>query len=83
MEDAGVWYIPHPKVIGEEALKAWVVLKHGYSIKTSDLVTHCKQLLAAYEVPRTYAFVDKLPYSAAGKLLRRELLQLDQSNNSR
>lgn len=83
VEDAGVWYIPHPKVIGEEALKAWVVLKHGYSIKTSDLVTHCKQLLAAYEVPRTYAFVDKLPYSAAGKLLRRELLQLDQSNNSR
>ena len=76
VQDAGVWYVPHPKVIGEEALQGWIVLKEGQTVKTADLVAHCKPLLAAYEVPRKYVFVDKLPYNDAGKLVRRELLSV-------
>lgn len=74
--DAGVWYVPHPKVVGEEALQGWIVLKPGETVKTADLVAFCKPLLAAYEVPRKYAFVEKLPYNEAGKLVRRELPKL-------
>lgn len=73
IEDVGVWYGPHPKVIGEEALQSWIVLKEGQTVKTADLVAFCKPLLAAYEVPRRYEFVEALPYNDAGKLVRREL----------
>lgn len=74
--DAGVWFVPHPKVMGEEALQAWIVVKDGQTVKTADLVAFCKPLLAAYEVPRKYVFVDSLPHNAAGKMVRRELSAL-------
>ncbi|MCS6836850.1 MAG: AMP-binding protein [Anaerolineae bacterium] len=74
--DVGVWSVPHPKVPGEEALQAWVVLKPGEQVKSGDLVNFCRPLLAAYEIPRRFVFVDALPYSEAGKLLRRELPNL-------
>ena len=35
------------------------------------LDAHCRQVLAAYKIPRKYAFVGELPKSPAGKLLRR------------
>lgn len=76
VSDAGVWYIPHPRVEGQEALQAWVVLKPGARVKSGDLITHCKPYLAPYEIPRRFVFVDALPYSDAGKLLRRELPNL-------
>ena len=75
--DAGVWYVPHPKVVGEEALQGWIVLKPGMTVKTAELVAFLKPHLAAYEVPRKYIFVDKLPYNDAGKLVRRELPKLE------
>jgi long-chain acyl-CoA synthetase len=59
--------------VGEEALQGWIVLNEGQTVKSADLVAFCKPLLAAYEVPRKYVFVDKLPYNEAGKLVRREL----------
>jgi long-chain acyl-CoA synthetase len=71
--DAGVWHVPHPKAVGEEALQGWIVLKAGQSAKSGDLVSFCRPYLAAYEIPRKYVFVDALPYSDAGKLLRRSL----------
>ncbi len=80
--DAGVWRVPHPKVVGEEAVQGWIVLKEGESVKTADLVNYCKPYLAAYEIPRKYVIVDKLPYSEAGKLLRRELPKLKASRKS-
>lgn len=76
IRDVGVWHVPHPKVAGEEALQAWVVLKEGESAKSGDLVNFCRPYLAAYEIPRRFIFVDRLPYNEAGKLIRRDLLAL-------
>lgn len=73
VKDAGVWRTPHPKVVGEEAVQGWIVVKEGETVRSADLVSYCKPLLAPYEIPRKYTFVDALPYSDAGKLLRREL----------
>jgi long-chain acyl-CoA synthetase len=36
-------------------------------------VTHCRAALTAYKVPKLVVFVDALPKSTVGKILRREL----------
>ncbi len=74
--DVGVWYVPHPKVVGEDTVQGWIVLKVGKSVKSGDLVNFCRPYLAAYEIPRKYIFIDKLPYNDAGKLVRRELINI-------
>lgn len=81
--DAGVWYIPHPRVEGQEALQAWVVARPGTDVKKGDLINHCKPYLAPYEIPRRFEFVDELPYSDAGKLLRRKLPEIKASRRRR
>jgi long-chain acyl-CoA synthetase len=77
VEDAGVWYVPHPKVMGEEAVQGWIKLREGQTVKSGELVAFCRPFLAAYEIPRKYVFVEKLPYNDAGKLVRRELMQVE------
>ncbi len=37
------------------------------------IVDHCRQNLTAYKVPKEIEFVDSLPLSPVGKILRREL----------
>ncbi|QLY31501.1 FadD3 family acyl-CoA ligase [Nocardia huaxiensis] len=56
-----------------EVGKAYVVLKPGAALTTEDVVAHAKKLLANYKVPRFVEFRDALPYSAAGKVLKRQL----------
>lgn len=51
----------HPKIAGEESLRAWVVLEPGQKASKGDLISHCKTHLAGYEVPRSYTFVQELP----------------------
>lgn len=56
-----------------EVGKAFVVLKPGASATEADLLTHCRAHLAAYKVPKSVTFLDALPISSAGKILKREL----------
>ncbi|MDG2141771.1 MAG: AMP-binding protein [Gammaproteobacteria bacterium] len=55
-----------------EAVKLFVVAK-GNGVSEELLIKHCKEGLTAYKVPKEYAFVDELPKSNIGKILRREL----------
>lgn len=57
---------------GEVGL-ACVVLKPGAAATEAELLEHCRARLARYKVPRRVAFVESLPISAAGKILKREL----------
>ncbi len=75
--EVGVAAIPHPERIGEEALKAWIVLKPNAVVTEQELVKHCEASLAGYEVPRRFSFIKELPKTLVGKTLRRELIQME------
>jgi long-chain acyl-CoA synthetase len=60
-----------------ETVKAYVVVKPGETLTPEDVIAFCKQKLAAYKVPRQVEFIDALPKSAVGKILRREVRELD------
>ncbi|MBA0046478.1 long-chain fatty acid--CoA ligase [Mycobacteroides sp. LB1] len=42
---------------------------------SEDLTEHCREHIANYKVPRSFEFVDELPLSGAGKILKRMLRQ--------
>jgi len=55
-----------------EAVKLFVVKKDP-SITADDIRQFLRQHLVAYKVPKQIEFLDELPKSAVGKILRREL----------
>jgi long-chain acyl-CoA synthetase len=56
-----------------EAVKLFVVKAANASLDEAGLIAHCRAQLTAYKVPRIVRFVDALPKSTVGKILRREL----------
>ncbi|KQP19382.1 hypothetical protein ASF45_24755 [Pseudorhodoferax sp. Leaf265] len=56
-----------------EAVHAVVVLRPGTHADSQSLRDHCRTRLAGYKCPQTVDFVDGLPLSAAGKVLKRRL----------
>jgi long-chain acyl-CoA synthetase len=56
-----------------ETVKAFVSLKPGASVDAQELIAFCKERMAAYKYPRAIEFIDELPKTASGKILRREL----------
>ncbi|HEX9579499.1 MAG TPA: long-chain fatty acid--CoA ligase [Gemmatimonadales bacterium] len=56
-----------------ESIKSFVVLRPAMRASADDLLSHCKEQLAAYKVPRAIEFRDTLPRSSVLKILRREL----------
>jgi long-chain acyl-CoA synthetase len=67
--------IPH-KYRGE-TVKAFIVLKQGEALSEEDVIAYCKKNLAAYKVPKIIEFIDELPKSAVGKILRRKLKDIE------
>lgn len=55
-----------------EAIKLFVVRRSDL-LTAAQLVEHCRNGLAAYKVPKQVVFVEQLPKSPVGKILRREL----------
>ncbi|MCD6571402.1 MAG: long-chain fatty acid--CoA ligase [Deltaproteobacteria bacterium] len=60
-----------------ETVKAYIVVKPGQSLTEQEVIQHCKERLGAYKVPKNIEFTDSLPKSAVGKILRREVKELD------
>ena len=48
------------------------VLREG-DVEEAELIEHCRASLASYKVPKAVFFVEELPKSALGKVLKNEL----------
>ena len=75
VRDAVVAGIPDQKT-GERP-KAWIILQEGCKVSRKELGDHCRKSLSDYKVPKEYQFVEEFPRSHVGKILRRELIRLD------
>ncbi len=71
VEEVAVVGIFHPKWV--EAVTAVVVPRKGEQIKEEEIIEICKKNLAPFKVPKKVIFVDALPKSPTGKILKREL----------
>ena len=60
-----------------ELAKAYIVPKTGVTPDSDSIIAYCREHLAAYKVPRAVQFVDDLPKTSTGKVMRRELKTLD------
>jgi long-chain acyl-CoA synthetase len=56
-----------------EAVRLFVVKSPGATLTADAVLTHCRERLTAYKVPRHVSLVEALPKSTVGKILRREL----------
>jgi long-chain acyl-CoA synthetase len=59
-----------------EAVKLFVAKAPNATLTEADIIDHCRTLMAPYKVPKMVRFVDALPKSTVGKILRRELRDL-------
>ncbi|MFM9990733.1 MAG: acyl-CoA synthetase [Burkholderiaceae bacterium] len=65
--------VPKPDADRGALVKAYVVLAAGYQASDeliADLQTHVRQLLAPYEYPKEIEFIDALPMTTTGKVMR-------------
>ena len=70
-----------PNAISGEVPKAYVIRSAGSDVTEGELVKYCKDRLSHYKVPRSIEFVESLPISATGKILRRVLRQKERDNH--
>lgn len=56
-----------------ETLRLFVVKHNYYEVTSDEIISYCRSELTAYKTPKQVVFVEELPKSPVGKLLRREL----------
>ena len=70
---AGCAVIGVPDQDWGERVHALVVPTEGANVSADELRAHCKAVIAGYKAPRSIEFVDHLPISGAGKILKHDL----------
>jgi long-chain acyl-CoA synthetase len=59
-----------------EAVRLFVAKAKGATLTEADVIAHCRRELAAYKVPKEVRFLETLPKSNVGKILRKDLRTL-------
>jgi len=57
-------------------IRAVVVLKEGEQMEAQEIMDFCRGEVAGYKIPRSVVFVDQLPFSPVGKMLRQKIREL-------
>ena len=70
--EAAVAGIPHDD---RTDVQAFVVLRRGERATPEEILQFLRERLSAYKVPGAVEFLDKLPRSFIGKVLRRVLIE--------
>jgi len=68
VDECAVVGVPHPYT--GEAVKAYVVPRHGFELTEDELAVFCRDRLARYKCPEVVEFVDALPHTSSGKIRR-------------
>jgi fatty-acyl-CoA synthase len=71
VREAAVIAVSHPK--WQERPLAVVILKDGRTVEPSELRAFLAQTFAAWQLPDAFVFVNQLPYTSTGKVLKRKL----------
>jgi len=71
VKEAAVIAVPHPK--WQERPLAVVVVKDGMRVSEDELRAFLGKRFARWQVPEAYVFVDELPHTSTGKLLKTKL----------
>ena len=69
--EAAVFGIPSEE--WGESVHAVVVVRPGADLDEEAVTAHAREHLAGYKVPRSISWMDELPKTGSGKLLKREL----------
>jgi long-chain acyl-CoA synthetase len=60
-----------------ERVTAAIALKPDATATAEELIAHCRAQLASFKLPKRVVFLDALPKNPSGKILKRELRQVD------
>jgi len=63
--------LEHPHWV--EAVAAVVKLRAGATATEAEILEHCKKHLSSFKVPKKIIFVEALPKTPTGKILKREM----------
>jgi len=80
IENAAIIGVPHPDLPGSEQVKAYIVLKDGYKETDemkAEIKEFCRQNVAPYKVPKHIEFRKELPETLVGKVLRKDLKDIE------
>ena len=66
--------IPIPDIILGNAIRAELVLRDNSKLSKEDIFRHCRENLEEFMIPGQLDFVDKLPKSDSGKILRKNVI---------
>ena len=58
-----------------ETVAAFIVLEKGAQVSENEINNYCEEKMAKYKIPATIIFVDEIPRTPTGKILKRELRQ--------
>jgi long-chain acyl-CoA synthetase len=71
VKELAIYGVPHPAK--GETVRAAVVLKENEDVTTEEIIAFCRERMADYKVPASVEFIEELPKSATGKILKRVL----------
>ncbi|HOI73898.1 MAG TPA: acyl-CoA synthetase [Syntrophales bacterium] len=71
VQEVAVIGLPDPKWV--EIVTAVIVLKPGETMTAQEMMDHCRKNLAPFKCPKKVVFVDALPKTPTGKILKREM----------
>ena len=74
VSEAAVIGIPDEK--WGESVFAIIVTAPGMAVTEGEIIEHCREYIGGYKIPRRMEFVEALPKSPVGKVLKTEIRRL-------